>query len=1257
MRVHSKTMRRIIIAIVSLLLCFVICFSLTACGTEGQQGPQGDPGTNGTNGTNGVTPHIGANGNWWIGDTDTGVKASGTTAPEEVKKIAESFTKLDTDPSGLLSANGKFYADYNNLYEAQAASRAVAMKIAAEGMILLKNENNALPMSETETDVTLLGLCSARDVVGGGGAGSGIPGIYGIPATSIKQGVELGGFRVNPDVHKFYMDKYSSNHGTSSALIEEDVDALKANESTFARYNDAAIITIGRTGREGSDVSLYNTNIGGTAVENAHYLELTPGEKELIKYAKAKFPKVVVLINSGNTLEMGELNAPKTNDNLGVDAVLWIGHTSNDAATAIGPILRGTINPSGRTVDTWYADFTKDPTWFNFGTMAHLKDEDGNRYDDDMRRDNGDGTLTTFTSFPVVEYREGIYMGYKYYETKWADMNATTAGSGDTWYEEQMVYPFGYGQSYTTFDWELDASVEETAKISAANQTVTMKVKVTNTGLMAGKDVVQIYVTPPYTSGGIEKAHVNLMAYTKTKLLQPGESQVVTAKFVAQDVASFDWNDANGNDFYGFELEAGDYIVGAYRDSHTLECSVTRTIEETIKCATDYTTGNEITPVFSQAEGKWAEFRSVNDALVRNSMTRSDGLTVAAPSTIADRTVTQSVIDQIEDRAVTRSYEDKETDYWYVNDVPDAWDQSDAQITIVEEPGNAETRHRNTVYYAKRTDGSKTDIQLKDMIGVPYTDYKLDDGDVTVGDDAGSLKWEEFMNQLTWEEMVQIVQHGSYNRLPVESIGMTLQNDHDGPTQIGWFVTNNSYKDWMGTTAGVTTCFPPAVTLAATWDQELAYEFGRAMGNEALFLNVQGWYGPSMNTHRSPFGGRNFEYYSEDGVLAGKIAANVTLGAVEKGMITYIKHLFLNEQETSRSSVVTWCNEQALREIYLKPFEIAIKEGRSTGIMNSMNRIGTVKVYANGALHDGILHDEWNFKGITLTDAYNNTAYAEVNALVRNGVDLPLGTTHVASRGLEINRFDHATNMVYVHPDGLAANTAASAYTAADLTLATPTLYYHVRRAARHILYATANSNGMRNGFLDINVEQTLTVDKTGGRIQIAGFNLSEVYIKEGVLPDGFSLSETGAIYGETLETGTFKLKIGCIVDNWIGQTYYYEYAPTNVAGVFGDAVYFDLTLIVNKKAGYSTGTPVANTSATTSTTVGVNAITVYSGQDVEYGISTTNSASNAVWQDSPTFTGLTPNTQYRIFARTKENAVYAQGSASSARSITTTAA
>ena len=959
----------------------------------------------------------------------------------QAEYVTESQVSVTGKQTGFVE-NGKYHTDFGTLEEERAAAKQVNIEVASEGDVLMKNADNTLPLAKS-AKITLLGYKTNDIMMGGGGSGSGRPGQYGVPKTTLEMGLQQAGFNVNPATLSYY-----STHKSETASLPSSVQA------TYKDYDDAAIVMFSRSGSEGGDRATYGEDEDG----DKHMLEFTDVEKEVIKHAKANFDKVILLVNSANAMELGEVNAEKTKDNLGVDAILWISHVGNDGAAAIGKILSGEVNPSGRTADTYAADFTKDPTFFNFGNNGQNVDAEGNRLDTYIYLEGDDDEPYTMNNlkgdkFASVEYREGIYVGYKYYETK-------AAIEGGDWFENNVVYPFGYGLSYTTFSQEITEDIAPEATISAANSTITVKVTVTNTGKVAGKDVVQLYYTPPYTEGGIEKAEVNLAAFAKTDILQPGESQTLTLQFVAQDMASFDWNDANENDFVGYELEAGDYVISLRNNSHDVLGSVTRTVESDIQCTTDYTTGAEIKPLFTGEDGL-EEYKSTNDTLEANMMTRADGLKLPAAVTKAERTWSLGEIQELEAQQEYYSYMDEETDPYYVSEVPEGWTQASAEDV------------------AARTNG-KTAVQLKDLFGVAYTEPALVDGVATAASDAGTKAWDEYLNQLSWEELAIIVSYGGFGQPEIEAIGKNAAGAYDAAAHPFWngsmFGGAQEPENQMGTNWCV-----PAVW-GCTWNVDLLYEIGRMTGNEALFFNIEALYGFSINLHRSPFGGRNFEYLSEDGVLTGKLAAAANRAVSEKGLVTYTKHFMMNNQETDRNAhggVMTWATEQAIREIYAKPYEIAIKEGNTSGFMTAFNRIGKSTCSTNWSLCEGLIRNEWGFNGHNVTDYMDYAEYRYTNLMVRAGNELPLGgPDKVIGKGkggvssFTEGTWDDATNMVLVAGNNANALAAEAARVAGGVgadcaqyeTVASPTHWFNVRKAAQRILYSMVNGVGGLNG-------------------------------------------------------------------------------------------------------------------------------------------------------------------------------------------------
>ncbi len=1088
-------------------------------------------------------------------ESSSGTPDSSVVDPGDDPVVQKYLEETTVDPiTGKTvweSANGIFHPDYDSQTELRLAGKNLNIKLAEEGMVLMKNAN-ALPLTEKETNVSLFGYRSYNIMPGGGGSGAGRQGVYGIPMATLVSSLYDAGFNVNPSLLNVYGSKPTA---------EVPIDELTAVSGSYAKYDDAAIVTIARGGSEGTDIARHD--VAGNEDTNKHNLELTDGEIELIKYVKGKFDKVIVLINSANCLELGELDAAKTKENLGVDAILWVGQTGNDGATAIGRILNGSVNPSGHLVDTWERDFTKGPTFTNIGDLSQNFNEDGTRMNNNLYVN---GEIATGgeekATYHSVEYREGIYMGYKYYETMADDMNAAKAGSGDTWFKESVVYPFGYGLSYTSFEWEMAEDIAPTGKIEKANSTVTMKVKVTNTGKVAGKDVVQVYVNPPYTKGGIEKASANLMGFAKTKMLAPGESEVVTVQFVAQDFASFDYNDANNNNFVGYELEKGDYEISVRMNSHDEVFNVVRTIENDIQCKTDYQTGNEITTQFTGAEGL-EMYKTTNDALEANQISRTD-LKQPAASTIADRTVSQAYIDGLNAGREYFSYQDTETDPWYVSQLPSSWDQAGA---------------------VRLDENEVCEMTLKDMMGVSYIEPTIENGVVKLATDADSQKWEKFMNQLTWSELVYLICAGDYGQgIAIPAIEKELVFGGDGPTQFAWnsslfFGSKGVVQDEV-----IGTSWVIAPVIASTWNRELESDRGVIVGNESLFANVNEWYGPGLNIHRSPFSGRNFEYYSEDGVLSGKMCAELMKSMTAKGIMCRIKHMFLNDQETNRNTsggVLTWCNEQAIREIYLKAFEITVKEGHATGGMTSFNRIGDAVCSTNYALLENIFRGEWNFRGTFVTDCQDYAEYRYLNIMARTGQELPLGQSINMYKGNKIfearfgigyasaveGTWDPEAKCVRVatnYEDAMACESLRKncgdmyyIYTDADVLAGTsaketelsPTHYFAVRKSAQRVLYDYVNSNNMKNAYNKTIGDLTITAEATTGRNNNINVSLQSLLDLEAIgtskidiasvsgLPAGVTVDGLGNISGKVAEAGTYTAKIQILLDGWV-RTY-----------------------------------------------------------------------------------------------------------------------
>ena len=967
---------------------------------------------------------------------------------------------------GFAGTNGMYYADYLNLEDEQQAAKELAIEIGAEGFVMLKNENNALPL-KSGSYVSLFGMHSVSLIQSTSGSAGGSTGANGIEESTLQMAMEHAGFKVNPKL----VDLYTKQKALGTTANELPLDYYTpATISTYNGYSDAAVLVFSRSGSEAADKKIGNVADHSNPAD--HELMLDDNEKALVKHVKEYYPNkpIIVLINASNIMQIPELAEPKATSEYGVDAIFWVGNTGNNAIEAIGKLLSGEVNPSGHTVEVWEKDFTQGPTYTNFGQQSQNVDAEGKPLDAYYYY-NGEPT-----KYATVEYREGIYVGYKYYETLFDDAADKEAAYSN------VLFPFGYGLSYTTFDWELVPASGNT--ITDAWQKMSMQVKVTNTGKVAGKDVVQVYANPPYVPGGIEKASANLVAFAKTDLLQPGESQVLTMEWVAQDMASFDWNDANNNDFIGYELDAGNYEITARRNSHDVVLTENYNIAAGIRCTNDYTTGNEIEALFVD------EFTSVNDSLLSGKISRANGLTQPAAATVADRTLTDEQMELLDNQFTYHSYMDQGYEDWFVEEdgIPVSWTQ--------------ETAHE---------EGAKAPISILDMTGLDFG-VSIVDGAVCQDETFETAKWEAFMNQLTWEEMCSLVRNG----------GGVQQIDYVGVNQIG---ANETPLQLGGGTL-----WPCPPILAATFNVELAEREGIMMGNEALFKGVAYWQGNAMNIHRSPLSGRNVEYYSQDGVHGGIFAAAVSKGVTSKGVTCHIKHMMLNDQESYRDlngGVAVWADEQTIRELYAKPFEYALKDGNSTGVMGSFNRIGNINSQLNPAVK-ALVRDEWDNRAIFETDAWQGT-YCPIDLMVRQGNTQILGSgATLPVVDLEVGTWSADDNCVLVSDGG-------------DGTFASQTHYAAVRIAAQEILWNYCNGNGIKNGYVDIPAA-VLNFDRYAASslaVTFDGIDFQTVSLAEGFeLPEGFTLDNGSISYDGVASEGEWTVNVDLSgIDGYITKT------------------------------------------------------------------------------------------------------------------------
>ena len=866
-----------------------------------------------------------------------------------------SSTFLGGETRYLKSGNPDDYqyytADYSSKEEVLKAANALNKEIVEEGITLLKNDNGALPLNK-QSKITVFGKNSVNIAKGGSGSNAGSTEAAKI--VDFCGNLEQSGFVCNPVIESFYKDNSKSGSGrpnspnmtdiltgfaTGETPISSYTDEVK---NSYKDYSDAAIVVISRIGGEGYDLprSMFwngksytdwngTETVPGARSKDDHYLQLDQNETDLINHACENFEKVIVVINSSSAMELGFLDDPSHYAyNEKIAGAIWIGHPGLSGAEALGKILCGDVTPSGRLADTYPRDFKQDPTWYNFGNNLV---EDGNRY----ITKNADGSYKARKGW-FVEYREGIYTGYRYYETR-ADE------AGEEWYKNNVVYPFGYGLSYTPFGYEATPSETNTAVLTKDGKLV-FEVEVTNMGdTYGGKEVVQLYYTAPYIDGEIEKAHVVLGDFVKTEYLEPGKSTKVTLEIDVRDMASYDWNDANGNGFKGYELDEGEYTFYIAKNAHgwaeTDAISFTYTVPEGgFTYDKDDATGHEIENLFDDVSNHISEYLSRE-----NNFANFDCLKGASEQ--AYRVASNEIITALG----SNKPNDKSTDPWYTTTMPN---QS-----------------------AKPLRYEDAEVKLWQLIGKSYDDPL----------------WDKLLDQISVSEMVEMLARGNFRTLQIESIDKPLTTDADGPMGFSLF---------MGDAAVYDTCYyATECVLAATWNVELAEDMGIMIGNEGLVGNEKGdgrpysgWYAPAMNLHRSQFGGRNFEYYSEDGFLSGMMASAVVKGANSKGVYTYVKHFVLNEQETNRSGtgLVTWANEQSMRELYFKPFEMCVKEGGTTAMMSSFNRIGLTWTGCSYPLLTELLRDEWGFRGMVITDFVTTEPYMNSDKMVRAGGDLSL---------------------------------------------------------------------------------------------------------------------------------------------------------------------------------------------------------------------------------------------------------------------------
>ena len=908
---------------------------------------------------------------------------------------------------------------------AREAGAALSEQIQGEGTVLLKNEDESgdalLPMSVLDApQVNVFGWASVDWVIGGSGSGE----VKHTGSTDFLAALEEFGIGYNEELTDMYRKFYehreeSQNGGQINVSQPSNQGALYSYNYEFSRlyepsisdrryytesilenamdYSDTAIVVIGRVSGESNDspkVQYKRTERGGSVVtDNTRtYLEISTEEEALLEYVGEMYNNVIVLINSTNVMELGFLD---TID--GLDACLLVASTGSDGAKAIPQIIYDdlmdaegnfvSITPSGKTADTFAYDLSTSSTYVDTGSGSsheannYYTNGDG-LYPADSTTTANNGGSDRYEHVACTDYREGIYLGYRWYETAdvmgfWDTNEAKNRWGIQDGYDDVVQFPFGFGLSYTTFSWEIVEITHDDGTTLEGDETVTVDVNVTNTGDYPGQDVVELYYTPEYTANGVEKSAVTLLAFGKTiQVLQPGDNEVVSLEFDVSDMKSYDYTNLSGavgangpNDkIGGYVLEDGTYTLTLRTDAHTVadekmadgnDATIEYEVGSDVTYETDDNSGNSVHNLFTgtnTTDGVAIDGNSDGSASITY-LSRGNFTGTFPFERAANRAMTQAIIDR-------NLYDESDAN---------AWDN---------DPANQPQAGQSIV----AGDTSKGDV-VGNMVEDPETGdsvFELNETGMTLGTDYDAPEWEDVLDRISVNEMTELVLHGYTKTAALPSINKPETRDLDGPNQVGSFVGNvgsGSEEDPYKTGFS-------SIVLAQTWNIELAYSMGLSFGAESVTSGVNGWYGPATNLHRSPFGGRNFEYYSEDTLLSGMMCARTVEGAKNRGVFCYLKHLCLYETEAGRDGMYTWLTEQALRELYVKPFEIAIKDGGATGIMTSYGRIGSVWTGGSEALLTELLRTEWGFQGAFITDYSDHHEFMNGDQMIRAGGDL-----------------------------------------------------------------------------------------------------------------------------------------------------------------------------------------------------------------------------------------------------------------------------
>ena len=817
-----------------------------------------------------------------------------------------------------------------------ARAEEVAEDVAAQGFVLLQNQDGFLPMSGV-TKLNLFGWAASNPAFGGTGSG-GINDLF--PVVSLRQGLENAGYQVNGELLDFYT-AYCASRGAMNIEAKQKWDLPEPPAATYSgslisnakSFSDVAVIVISRYAGEGhNDIPQDMTK--ATYTNNSkdyddfqpgeHYLQLSKSERDMVQLTCDNFDKVIVVLNSAYAMEMGWVEQYSQ-----IKSVVWAPGPGNVGFNALGKILNGTVNPSGRTNDTFVYEIDQAPYYWNaektdYSNMA------------DMTVDGMNAGVPTKYAPSFINYNENIYVGYKFYET--------AAAEGIIDYDKVVQYPFGYGLSYTTF-------TQAMSDLTVNGNEISFSVTVTNTGDKAGRDTVQVFYNPPYTNGGIEKASANLLDFEKTNILKPGESQTVSFKFLNEDMAAYD---EKGQGCY--VLESGDYVISINNNSHNILDSKTYTQASTVVYNESNPRSTDKLPAVNRLQD------AQGDVVF---LSRADHFANYEAATAAPAN-TEMAEGYIAGYHLNSNYD------------PNAYIDPNAQMP---------------------TTGASGKLTIYDVRGKSYDDPI----------------WEKLLDQLTVDEMSNMIALAGYQTPAIDSIKKVQNIDSDGPAAI-----NNNF------TGAGSLGFPIEVVIACSWSKEVATAWGEVMGQMAQEMGSTGWYAPAVNTHRSAFTARNYEYFSEDGVLAGIMAGCGVKGALSRGVYSTVKHFAM--YDSNGKMVCAWATEQSMREIYLKPFEIAVKAYGANGIMESWAFLGNKWVGEMSELNNDILRGEWGFRGFIVSDFFRNNGHGFMNAdmALPNGVDAMLST--YAGGPNQVTDKNAASNVQYM------------------------------RTAAKNILYTTSNS-------------------------------------------------------------------------------------------------------------------------------------------------------------------------------------------------------